>query len=87
MTANPILLFGNAACRGAVAKLLLERVIEILVGVQVGTVGRQIKHFDSLSIFSKPPIDQLRLVGSEVVKDQKDLPLGAAHKTLQEYQE
>ena len=62
---------GNAAMHPR-----LEVAVQVLVGIQLRGVGRQIEHLDRLSVRLEPGADHRGVVDLEVVEDQKHLPGG-----------
>ena len=62
----------------------LQIPVQVLVGVELRRVRRQVKQFDLLDVFRHPLADTVRTVYAQVVDNQENLALGVLDQILQE---
>ena len=75
------------ARRGTLGQAALDVLVEELVGVMLGRVGRQEDQLDPVAVRGHPGLDRLGVMHPEMVDDQEDLALGTLDQALEEGEE
>jgi len=65
-------------------KTRFQVTIQILVGVELGRVGGQVKHLDFFLVLHQPGFGYLGMVNPQIVLNQKDFSVGVLGQTLHE---
>ena len=65
---------------------LLQVVIQVLVRVELGAVGRKEYEFDAMGVFLQPLLDRLAVVDAQVIDDEYDLTLPELNELPEELQ-
>ena len=83
-TAQPALQLVLRSRRRMVAQLRLDRVVEVLVGIEFRAVRREEAQLNLLVMCFNPFTDLLGAMYLQVVHNQEDLTVGGADESLQE---
>jgi len=69
-----------AARRRQVLQVGFDRVIQILIGIQFGTVGWKIKNLDPIAVGFNPAGYFFSMVHSQIIHNEKDFSFGSFDK-------